>query len=99
MGSAKSQKKFLDKQSETFQKNSSSKKSTDMRRNVEFSKSPLFHLKSRDLIHLCVIFMGFSDFCVFLNNHNGLCEIAEYFFLINNLRLVRKVPAPRNLQI
>jgi len=42
MGSARSQKKFLDKQSETCQKDSSYKKSTDLRRKLDLSKSPNF---------------------------------------------------------
>ena len=41
MGSARSQKNFFDKQSEICQKISSSKKYTDMRKNVDFSKHPI----------------------------------------------------------
>jgi len=44
-------------------------------------------------------FRVFSDFCVFWYNHNEPCEISEKFFLTNNLRLVKEVPAPRNPKI
>jgi len=56
MGSARSQKIFLDKQSETRQKSSSSKKYTDLRTKVDDQKLPSFHQKStyfHVFIHVC----------------------------------------------
>ena len=39
-------------------------------------------------------FMWYFDFFMFWYNQIELCEISKKFSLTNNLRLVRKVPAP-----
>ena len=67
LGSARSQKNFLDKQSETCQKSSSSRKSTDLRRKVDFSNSTNLLWKWHDFIHLGIIptyFQNFIFFCI-----------------------------------
>ena len=99
LGSARSQKNFLDKQSETCQKSSSSKKSTDLRRNVQFSKSQWIQSKMAWNHTLYVQFSSiFMILCFFVLSHWALRDLRK-IFLTNNLRFVRKVPAPRNLQI
>jgi len=78
MGSARSQKIFFDKQSETCQRISSSKKYTDMRRKVDFSKHSIlieFHTYIR---YLYTFYEIFRRLC-FSYMHDGLCEISEKF--------------------
>jgi len=77
LGSARSQKTFLDKQSETCQKSCSPKKSTDLRRKVDFSQSTNSPLNSTFSAHLCIISKYFQTFVFFLYYHIGLCEISE----------------------
>jgi len=166
VGSARSQRNFLDKQSETCQKDYSYKKCSDLKRKLDLSKFVDFRHTSQNCIDLFTFMTDFRLLC-FLYHHNGLCEIPEKFswqtiwdlserlqlqeiyrseekirfikiayfrdniayishicvyfdwimkfvcfvksqwalrdprkiFLRNNLRLVRKIPATRNLQI
>jgi len=79
LGSARSQKKFLDKQSETCQKSSSSRKSTDLRRKVDFSNSTNLLWKWHDFIQFRYNSHVFPDFYIFLYYDIGLCEISEKF--------------------
>ena len=78
MGSARSQKNFLDKQSETCPRISSSKKYTDMWRKVDFTKYLIFRENSH--IYGCLYtFYEIFRLVDFLYNHDGLCEISEKF--------------------
>ena len=98
LGSARSQKNFLDKQSETCQKGSSCRKSTDLRMKVDFSKSIKLSSKQHIYTHLCMISSHFSIFVFFVLSHWALRDLRK-ICLTNNLRFVRRVPAPGNLQI
>ena len=79
LGSARSQKTFLDKHSGTCQKSSCFRKSTDLRRNVQFSKSQRIQSKMAWNRTFYMQFRVFLHFCVFWYNHIGPCEISENF--------------------
>ena len=66
MGLAGSEKNFFDKQSEICQKISSSKKYTDMRRKVDFSKNTQFYRKLHTYTVFMYIFWDFQTFVFFL---------------------------------
>ena len=66
MGSARSEKKFLDKQSEICQKISSSKKYTDMRRKVDFSKTLNFKSNLHIFEGIMYTFYDFQTFVFFV---------------------------------
>ena len=66
MGYARSEKNFFDKQSEIWQKISSSKKYTDMRMKVDFSKTLNFRGTDTYMEHLCVFLWDFQTFVFFV---------------------------------
>ena len=91
-------KKILDRQSETCRKSSSSRKYTDLGIKIELLTITKFMPQisnfHTDYIPFYIFFLTFR---FFVESQCALRDL-KYFFLTNNLRLVKKIPAPGNMR-
>ena len=95
----RSETNFLDKKSETCQKNSSFKKSTTHMKRHENHENHICNPFIHYFDAIVVAFYNIFGVSVFWIKHQVLCEIWKKFSLSKNLRLVKKIPAPEKPQL